>query len=132
MKVVLDTNVLLAGFATHGLCETLIEICFQDHTVVISQHILDELAEHYRSKFKASDEQIETVLSTLREHAEVVEPMVVPVQAFADADDLPVLGTALAGQATIIITGDKKLAGLGHYQGVELLSPRQFYDRLAG
>jgi len=27
MKVVLDTNVLAAAFATHGLCEAVLELC---------------------------------------------------------------------------------------------------------
>ena len=27
MKVVLDTNVLVAAFATHGLCEAVLELC---------------------------------------------------------------------------------------------------------
>ena len=54
MRIVLDTNVLLAGMATHGLCETLIVIAFRDHEVVVSDHILSEVAEHYVDKFKAT------------------------------------------------------------------------------
>ena len=42
MRVVLDTNVLLAGLATHGLCEALLKIVYRDHTVILSEHILDE------------------------------------------------------------------------------------------
>jgi len=29
--VVLDTNVLLAGLATHGLCEALLKLVYRDH-----------------------------------------------------------------------------------------------------
>lgn len=130
MRVVLDTNVLLAGFATHGLCAALVLLCLRDHQVVVCDHILNELATHYRDKFKATPEQVEAVLSMLRLHTESVVPAAVPWEAFADADDLPVLGAAVAGSAACIVTGDKQLIELGAYQGVSILSPRAFYDRL--
>jgi predicted nucleic acid-binding protein len=43
VKPVLDTNVLLAAFATRGLCEAVFEACLADHDVVLSEHILREL-----------------------------------------------------------------------------------------
>lgn len=130
MRIVLDTNVLLAGVATHGICEGLLAICFRDHSVVLSDHILDELAEHYGGKFKASDEQAALVVDTLRKHSEIVEPAPISQDVFGDVDDLPVLGTAVAGQADYLVTGDKQLLELGSHQGIPILSPREFYDRI--
>ncbi len=43
MRVVLDTNVLVAAFAARGLCEALVAVCLQSHEVVLSEHILAEL-----------------------------------------------------------------------------------------
>ena len=130
MRVVLDTNVLLAGIATHGLCEGIVTLCFRDHSVVLSEHILNEVAEHYVGKFKASGEQAAAVVETLRKHSDVVVPTPVPIDAFEDADDLPVLGTVVSGQVDCLVTGDKKLLGLGDYQGIPILSPRMFYDSI--
>ena len=130
MRVVLDTNVLLAGVATHGICEGLLSLSFRDHSVVLSEHILNELAEHYVGKFKASGEQVSLVVETLRKHCEIVEPALVSPDAFGDVDDLPVLGTAVAGRADALITGDKRLLELGNYQGILILSPRNLYDRI--
>ncbi len=130
MRVVLDTNVLLAGVATHGLCEGLLAICFRDHSVVLSQHILDELAEHYVGKFKATTQQAALVSDTLRKQSEIVVPALISQDAFGDVDDLPVLGTAVAGQADCLVTGDKQLLELGNYRGVPIISPREFYDRI--
>ena len=130
MRVVLDTNVLLAGVATHGICEGLMAICFRDHSVVLSQHILNEFAEHYVGKFKATDLQAALVADTLRQHSEIVVPALIPQDAFGDEDDLPVLGTAVAGQADCLVTGDKQLLELGAFQGIPILSPREFYDRI--
>jgi len=130
VRVVLDTNVLLAGVATHGICEGLLALSFRDHSVVLSEHILNELAEHYVGKFQATGEQAAVVVETLRKHGEIVVPAPVSPDAFGDVDDLPVLGTAVAGQADCLITGDKKLLELGNHQGIPILSPREFYDRL--
>lgn len=130
MRVVLDSNVLLAGIATHGLCEGIVALSFRDHTVVLSEHILSEVAIHYAGKFNATAEQTEAVVKMLRKNSHVVVPSHVSTDAFEGADDLPVLGTAVAGTADCLVTGDKKLLRLGGYQGIPLLSPRDFYDRI--
>lgn len=130
MRVVLDTNVLLAGVATHGICEGLVALSFRDHTVVLSDHILDEFVEHYVGKFRASREQATVVAETLRRNSEIVVPVDVSHDAVGDVDDLPVLGTAVAGRADCLITGDKQLLDLESYHGISILSPRQFYERL--
>jgi putative PIN family toxin of toxin-antitoxin system len=130
LRIVLDTNVLLAGVATHGICEGLLTLCLRDHEVILSEHILGELAEHYVGKFKATNEQADVVADLLRQQCEVIAPADVPGGAFEDADDLPILGTAAAGRADCLVTGDKRLLALGDYQGIPLLSPRELYDRL--
>lgn len=132
MRVVLDTNVLLAGFATHGLCEALLTLVYRDHIVILSEHILDEVARHYCGKFKATKSQTEAVVAVLRSSSEVVQPAAVPRGTLRDPDDLPVLGTAVAGAVSCLVTGDQELLALAGYLGVEILSPRAFYDRLRG
>ena len=127
--MVLDTNVLLAGLATHGLCEGIVTLCFQNHSVILSEYILQELVEHYVGKFNASAEQAAVVAEVLRKNSELVVPAPVPADAFEDADDLPVLGTAVAGQSDCLVTGDKKLLSLSQYQGIPIFSPRNFYDQ---
>ncbi len=132
MRVVLDTNVLLAGFATHGLCEALLTVVFRDHVVIMSEHILDEVVRHYRGTFRASKAQAAAVVAFLRSSSELVEPAAVPRGTLRDKDDLPILGTALAGAAACIVTGDKELVAVGRFEGIDILSPRAFYDRLRG
>jgi hypothetical protein len=127
---VLDTNVLLAGIATHGICEGLLTLCYRDHSVLLSEHILDEVAEHYVSKFKATAEQSAIIVAVLRRQSEIITPAIIPIDAFDDPDDLPVLGTAVAGKAECLVTGDKKLLAMECYQGIPILSPRMFYDSI--
>ena len=112
------------------MCEGLLTLCYRDHTVVLSEHILGELHEHYVGKFKATDEQAALVVGALRKRSEVVVPVAIPSAAFMDADDLPVLGTAIPGQVDYLVTGDKQLQELGQYQKIPIVSPRQFYELL--
>lgn len=128
MKVVLDSNVLLAGVATHGLCEALLALCYGRHTVVLSEYILDEVHRQYSAKFKATDEIAAKVAATLRSQSDIVHPHPVDKDACKDPDDLPVLGTALSAGADALVTGDKALLKLREFRGIPILSPRVFYE----
>lgn len=132
MRCVLDTNVLLAGLATHGLCEALLLLCVAEHTVITSEHILSEVAEHFAGKFRATSEQVHQVITTLRAQCEIITPVDIPAVDFADADDRPVLGTAVAAKADCLVTGDKELLALGSYRAIPILTPRACYDELRG
>ena len=132
MRVVLDTNVLLAAIATHGLCQALVALVFRDHVVILSDHILGEVMRHYQGTFKATKRQAEAVGAALRAQSEIVDPAVVPRGTVQDKDDLPVLGTGVAASASVVVTGDQELLLLGLFRDVAILSPRDFYDRLRG
>ena len=43
MKLVLDTNVMVAGFGTRGLCEDVLRVCLSRHEVFLSEAILAEV-----------------------------------------------------------------------------------------
>jgi hypothetical protein len=57
VRVVLDADVLLAAYASRGLCEGLLVACIQDHQIISSEHILSELVVHLQGKLRmpASD-----------------------------------------------------------------------------
>jgi len=134
MNLVLDTNALIAAFIARGLCHTLVEHCLRTHTVIVSEFILQELREKLTQKFKYSAEDAQAVDDLLRSRMRVVEPAVLAVGICRDPDDDQVLGTAIAGNAACIITGDKDLLTLGKFETVDILLPRDFAayeDRLA-
>jgi putative PIN family toxin of toxin-antitoxin system len=130
VKVVLDTNVLVAAFATRGLCEAVLEVCLAGHDIVLSEPILRELRRHLRGKLKVPPPQAQAIVTFLREHAAVVVPAKVPADACRDRTDLPVLGTALAAEADCLVTGDRDLLDLREFRRTAILSPRAFHDRL--
>jgi putative PIN family toxin of toxin-antitoxin system len=129
VKVVLDTNVLLAAFATRGLCEAIVSVCLLDHDIVISEPILVEFRRHLQGKFKVPKARIEEIVELVRDKAKIVVPAKVPQNACRDKDDLAVLGTLAAG-GECLVTGDRDLLELGQYDSRPILSPRSFYDRL--
>lgn len=130
MKVVLDTNVLLAAYGFGGVCLELTELCLGQHEVVLSEHILGEFQRHLRDKFHLGQQQATAITDRLRSRVVCVVPSAVGPEAFGDPTDLPVLGTLLAADADCLVTGDKGLLALGEFGGRPILSPRQFLDRL--
>jgi putative PIN family toxin of toxin-antitoxin system len=130
VKVVLDTNVLVAAFATRGLCEAMFAACLASHEVILSGPILKELRRHLRGKLKMPARQADAILAFLREHAAIVRPAKVSADACRDRSDLMVLGTAAAAEADVLVTGDRDLLDVGEFHGIPILSPRAFHDRL--
>jgi putative PIN family toxin of toxin-antitoxin system len=130
MKVVLDTNVLFAAFAARsGLCGQIVENVLTDHDLFISQHILDELIRHLRGKLGLDQLQINHAIESLLDLAIIVEPAPISPDAVRDPQDAPILGTAVACGADVLVSGDKDLLVLGYFQSFEILPPRTFYDR---
>jgi len=52
MKVVLDTNVIVAAFATRGLCAAVFQLCLTKYRIVLSEYILSEVAEGLANKIR--------------------------------------------------------------------------------
>jgi putative PIN family toxin of toxin-antitoxin system len=125
VTVVLDTNVLFAALtAREGLCARVFELCASRHHLVSSEYIRDELRRHLEAKRSLTPEQVDAALAAITGPVtRIVTPIAVTGDACRDPNDLPVLGTALAGGAQVIVTGDKDLLVLGKFQSVLILSP---------
>ena len=128
MKLVLDTNVLIAAFITRGVCADLLKHCFLSHTILASDFILDELQGHLVRKFKYTDQEAIEAVSLLASHVEIVAPKSLDKQVCRDPDDDQILGTAIASLAICIVTGDKDLLVLQRYEEIEIVSPGDFAD----
>ena len=62
---------------------------------------------------------------------ELVEPVPVP-RIVPDPDDDVVIATAVAAQADLIITGDRRLLALDRHDGVPIITVAAAMDRVAG
>lgn len=130
MRVVFDTNVVVAGIVAEGLCREILEIHVPEHTAILSQVLWDELVVTLRRKFGLVLDEL-PILALYRQHADWCEPTKLATAVCRDSDDDWVLATALAGNAAAIVSGDADLLTLDSYSGIEMLSPRQFVSRQA-
>jgi putative PIN family toxin of toxin-antitoxin system len=130
MRVVLDTSVIVAAFAARGLCAEVFEVCLADHSIVLSEHILSEVAEKLIDKICLPLNIVQEIIDYLREQVEIVNPEKIKESICRDKDDIPIIGTALSGNARFVITGDEDLLVLKKYKDVEIVTPREFWSQL--
>jgi predicted nucleic acid-binding protein len=81
VKVVLDANVLLAGFCFQGMCRAVIEVCVDSHEIVLSEYLLDEVRHHLHHTMEHSHEQADQRIEWLRSVASLVTPADVPLDS---------------------------------------------------
>ena len=133
MKVVLDSSVLIAASISRaGVCAELLEDVLTRHELVISDFITSELTRKLRDKFKFPASDIQQLRRFLSHTATSVTPAELPHDACRDLTDIPVLGTAVAGNVKLLITVDKDLLTLGNYKGIAIIKPGQFWEREIG
>lgn len=128
MRIVFDTNVVVAGIVADGLCREIIEIHLPEHDAILSPVLWQELLDKLQSKFQLTPDEL-PILQLYQRHAQWCEPVALDQPACRDPDDDWVLATAIAGQADIIVTGDDDLLCLDSFQGIAILSPRQFIGK---
>lgn len=126
MRIVLDSNVVIAAFAARGLCDTILEFCLDSHDVLLSEDLILEISSNLRKKIKITPQVVDKIMNLLRENAEVLIPEHLSSKLCRDPDDLHVLGLAITGKADCIVTGDKDLLVLKKFHNIPILSPREF------
>jgi uncharacterized protein len=139
IRVVVDTNIwiriLLRGRVTLPILEAFNEDRFQ---LVMSQPLIDELHlvwNRPRLRNRIDAEQANRLEQQLQQRAIWVELTTIPPNC-RDPKDLPVLATAIDGNAEIIVSGDDDLraddelrAAMETY-GIQLLGVQSFLNYL--
>ncbi|MDX6405769.1 MAG: uncharacterized protein QOH70_3224 [Blastocatellia bacterium] len=126
MKILLDTNVLIAALISRGVCHELLEHCVLRYSLLTSDFILGETQEKLIQKFAYPVELATEALTVLRSRMKVVPASKLESQVCRDPDDDNILAAALSGNCDCIITGDKDLLVLKVYEGINIFSPRDF------
>jgi uncharacterized protein len=128
-RVVLDTNVYISAVMFGGLPGSLLDLALlRAFTFIISPALLDELHEKLQAKFEMSPEDAAFLRSRLESVAQVVEPRETLRVIAEDPDDDRVLECAVKGEADVIVSGDRHLLKLGNYQGISIVTVRQFLE----
>lgn len=130
MRVCLDTNVLIAAFATRGLCTDVLRTVLAEHELVVGDVILAELRRVLKRKFKLPEDRILSVEAVFEGIVIVPKPDSPSMLKIRDAADRWVLATAQAGDAEVLVTGDDDLLAVADESPIRILSPRAFWELL--
>ena len=130
-RIVLDTNVVISAvISPQGKPFKTLMHCVQHRLLVTSEALISEVAtrlDRPRIAKRTDPSERQTILDALRNSSRFVEPVVLPPTC-RDRDDDVVLGTALAGNADCIVTGDDDLLVLDPFQGIRILAPADFLE----
>jgi len=128
MRVIIDSNVAIAAVAARGLCEAVLELCFERHDLILGEGIVREIENKLRTKLKVAPPVIAEFLSVLRHNAEMFTPEKVDRKVCRDPADLMVLGLIAPGTADAVISGDKDLLVIAQYKQARIMTPRDFWE----
>jgi uncharacterized protein len=137
VRFVLDTNLLVSGVIAAGQPRRLVDGAKAgEFELCTSEVLLAELLEVLsRGKFVARLAQAgltpQGIVDDLRRVAIVVSPTDTPRVVPTDPDDDQVIAAAVAGQADLIASGDKRdLLPMGSFQGIAIVTAREAVERL--
>ena len=134
MRVVIDTNVIMSAIFFGGVPFDVLNAWHDgEFELVISEAVMAEyreIAGRMKSKFPLINP--EGWLSYIEEHATMVLAVPLAAQVCEDADDDVFLACAVSADAKIVCSGDRHLLACNGWQGIEVLTPRVFCDRLHG
>jgi len=133
IRAVLDTNVLISAILVTGgiparilrAAFSVVFLCFASEPIV--SEVLTTLGrERIRRKYQLDPARISQVRMFL-ESRPVVVPITMDIHGAAThpEDDL-ILETALSARADYLVTGDRQLLALEEFQGIQIVSPREF------
>jgi putative PIN family toxin of toxin-antitoxin system len=138
IRAVLDTNVLISGLivAQGPPCQILDAWLESLFTLVTSLYLVEELVHvlsypRITERLRLDESELAAVLDALLSRAEVTSGRFRMPGVTRDPKDDSVVACAKEGEADYIVSGDQDLLVLGEYEGIQVVTPRQFVEILA-
>ncbi len=133
-KVVLDTNVWISIFFNKILSEEFSSL-FEKVDVFISEEILKEIARileypKIKSVLVRAGVDSRYVLEEIVRRSKIVNPKKKLEVVEDDPEDNKFLECALESRAEYIVSGDKHLLKVGEFEGIKIVSPRDFLEKM--
>jgi hypothetical protein len=135
MKVVLDTNIFVSGWLWGGIPDRVLKLAeVYLITVCASEKMLNELQstlsqDKFRSKLQTLSINLNDLMTGTRQLVEVYPISTINLPELRDPNDNMILATAVAADADAIVTGDRDLLVLQEYEGIPIVTAREFLDR---
>lgn len=131
MRVVFDTNVLIAAFISEGLCSKLFSRANKLYfDLYSSSFLISEFQKALNTKIGASKSEIKAMTDLLIEVVILADPVEGQERqargSCRDQEDDLVLACALACKADYLVTGDRDLLEIKKFHKTKVVSPREF------
>jgi len=124
LRVVFDSNIYISTLLFDGPPRQILELALKRRvTLIASDDIINETAGKLREKFSWPDHKLRQFVRQTGKLAELYDPKV-KLSIVEDEPDDRVLECALAGQAHLIISGDKHLLRLKVYENIPIKKPK--------
>lgn len=132
IRVVADTNVYVSAIVFGGPCETILALARAGVVdLAISHAIQRELRSVLGEPFGWGESRVREALAEVNGLTTLVKPRMRLSGVLSHDADHRILECALAARADYLVTGNKKhFQALGVYQGIRIVSPRQFLDEI--
>lgn len=133
IRAVWDTNVLAsAAIAHHGILADLTDSWRSgDFMVVVSEQIVVELERTLHKPYfrdRLTDAQRARFDMLIQRFATIVAVAAPIPSVLSQRADNIVLATAISAQAPFVVTGDREMRNLANFQGVRIVSAREFFE----
>ena len=137
-RAVLDSSVLVSAFLTpRGSVARLLHAPLRGrYELCLSDYILTETAETLLTKsrlrnYAFADADVHAFIRWLLTQAEMVGDLPELRVVIDDPKDDPIIATAVAAKADYLVTDDRAhLLPIREYQGIRIISPRDFLDAI--
>ncbi|MBI2834438.1 MAG: putative toxin-antitoxin system toxin component, PIN family [Acidobacteria bacterium] len=131
MRVFLDTNALVAAFATRGLCADVMRAVLAEHELITGDVVRAELRDALETHIKLPATTVADIVALLRAQEVVPKPGKPSEVPARDPDDRRILASAIAGRADVLVTGDRDLLAVAEAVPLPILDPRGFWTLLS-
>ena len=127
MKLVFDTNIFISAIVIpKGKAEKAVMRIIEGHdSLIISKEIIDEVLSVLSATFHRDSDAISHTALYLSDLAHIVKPAK-RIDVLKDEPDNRVLECAAQGKADAIVTGDKEMLKLKEFEGVKIISLKEY------
>jgi predicted nucleic acid-binding protein len=129
MRIFLDANILFSAAQSHSRMKALLDVLLEQADCLTNEYAAEEARRNLAAKFPDGVKALERLLNK----CEMISQLASDVEAGLPLKDVPILGGAIAGHATHLLTGDERDFGKlwgKTIHGVKILSPRMLVEEL--
>jgi predicted nucleic acid-binding protein len=129
MRVFLDANILFSAAQSHSRMCAFLDVLFDQAECLTNDYAVEEARRNLAAKFPDGVKALERLAG----RCQVISQLVTDLNVELPLKDVPILGGAIAGEATHLLTGDERDFGKfwgKTIQGVKIVSPKMLVEEL--